>query len=80
LAYNGGYESSAVVSKIKQAEPECGFDVRTGQMVNMWDAGIVDSLPVIERALQTAASVAGMAVTTTAVVHKRKSYPGTGVP
>ncbi|MCL4507459.1 MAG: hypothetical protein M1434_13725 [Chloroflexi bacterium] len=80
LAYNAGYEPAPTLSRVKRAKAGHGFDVRSGQVVDMWDAGIVDSLPVVERAIQTAASVGAMTITTTAVVHQRKSYPGPVVP
>jgi chaperonin GroEL len=80
LAHNAGYDSAPVISSVKQAEPEHGFDARSGKIVNLWDAGIVDALLVVERALQTAASVTAMAITTDAVIHQRKSYPGPATP
>jgi chaperonin GroEL len=80
IAHNAGFDPASIRSQAIQAAPGYGFDARTGQIVNMWQVGIVDSLPVVERAIQTAASVAAMIITTTAVIHQKKSYPGPVVP
>ena len=80
IAHNAGFDSGAIRSLARQAPDGYGFDARTGAIVDMWQSGIVDPLYVIERAIQTAASIVGMATTTTAVVHQKKSYPGPVVP
>ena len=49
-----------------------GFDVTSGQVVSMWEAGIVDSVKVLRMALEMAASTAGMVLTTEAVVFKKR--------
>lgn len=80
IAHNAGYESSEVLARVRHETEGHGFDVRSGQVVDMWQSGIMDSFVVIERALQTAASVAIMSLTTTCVVHHRKFYAGLPTP
>jgi chaperonin GroEL len=80
IVTNAGLRPAPVLAHVKQAGACYGFDVHRGAVVNMFDAPIVDSLPVVERALQTAASVVAMAVTTTCVVLQRKHYPGRATP
>lgn len=80
IAHNAGFEPSNVRAMSKITDPGHGFDVRKGKVVDMWRAGIVDSLPVLECAVRTAASVAAMIITTSVVVHQKKSYPGPVVP
>jgi chaperonin GroEL len=80
IAHNAGLEPKPLVAQVLQAGGESGIDALNGQVVDMWEAGIIDALPVIERAVQTAASVAVMAVTTHVVVHQKKHYPGLPTP
>lgn len=80
IAHNAGFESTEVLARLRHEAEGHGFDVRSGQIANMWHSGIMDSLVVMERALQTAASVAIMSLTTTCVVHHRKAYRGLPTP
>lgn len=66
IAENAGCEGSVVVSRIKESEPGVGFNAATGEYVNMIDAGVVDPVKVTRSALQNAASVSGMLLTTEA--------------
>ncbi|GAF66689.1 chaperonin GroEL [Alkalihalobacillus trypoxylicola] len=68
IAHNAGLEGSVIVEKIKGQEPGFGFNAATGEWVNMVDAGIVDPTKVTRSALQHAASVSAMFLTTEAVV------------
>lgn len=69
---NAGYDASPWVVTVRKAGAPFGVDVRTEQMVNMIEAGIVDSLEVLEQALRIAGSTAVMALTTdTVVLHKK---------
>jgi chaperonin GroEL len=68
LAVNAGREGSIVVEELKQQAYGVGFDVMTGQFVDMFKAGIVDPTKVVRSALQNAASVAGLVLTTEAMV------------
>ncbi|MFS0577049.1 chaperonin GroEL [Sporosarcina sp. 179-K 3D1 HS] len=68
IANNAGLEGSIVVDRLKREEVGIGFNAADGQWVNMMQAGIVDPTKVTRSALQNAASVAAMLLTTEAVV------------
>ena len=68
IAYNAGYEGSIVIDRLKNAELGTGFNATTGEWVNMIEAGIIDPVKVSRSALQNAASVASLILTTEAVV------------
>ena len=68
IAYNAGYEGSIVIDRLKHAEAGTGFNAATGEWVNMIEAGIIDPVKVSRSALQNAASVASLILTTEAVV------------
>ena len=68
LAVNGGYEGGVIVERIKAAEGDCGFNVATGEFVNMIEAGILDPAKVTRSALQNAASIAGLLLTTECLI------------
>ena len=69
IAENSGVEGSIVVGKILENKSETfGFDAQTEDYVDMVDKGIIDPAKVVRAALQDAASVAGLLVTTEAMV------------
>jgi chaperonin GroEL len=69
IAENAGVEGSIVVGKITENNAEAfGFDAQTEQYVDMFQAGIIDPAKVVRAALQDAASVAGLLITTEAMV------------
>lgn len=68
IAINAGLEGSVVVERLKHEAVGTGFNAATGEWVNMLEAGIVDPTKVTRSALQNAASVAAMFLTTEAVV------------
>ena len=69
IAENSGFEGSIVVNKILENRSETfGFDAQNEEYVDMVEKGIVDSAKVVRAALQDAASVAGLLVTTEAMV------------
>jgi len=69
IAENSGVEGSIVVNKISENKSETyGFDAQTEEYVDMLDKGIVDPAKVVRAALQDAASVAGLLVTTEAMI------------
>ena len=68
IAHNAGYEGSIVIDRLKHAEAGTGFNAATGEWVNMIEAGIIDPVKVSRSALQNAASVASLILTTEAVV------------
>lgn len=84
IAENAGLEGSIVVERMKGEEPGIGFNAATGEWVNMIEAGVVDPTKVTRSALQNAASVAAMFLTTEAVVanipEEDKGGAGAGMP
>ncbi|MFM0584607.1 chaperonin GroEL [Streptococcus suis] len=76
IAYNAGYEGSVIIDKLKNSELGTGFNAATGEWVNMIEAGIIDPVKVTRSALQNAASVASLILTTEAVV-ANKPEPAT---
>jgi len=68
IAENAGLEGSIIVERLKNADPGVGFNAATNEWVNMLEEGIVDPTKVTRSALQHAASVAAMFLTTEAVV------------
>ena len=83
IAANAGLEGSVIVEKLKSSPVGTGFDALNEKYVNMLEAGIVDPAKVTRSALQNAASVASMVLTTESVVadkpEKEAAAPG-GMP
>jgi len=68
IAENAGQKGEVIVSKVLEASGNIGYDALNNQFVDMFDAGIVDPAKVTRSALQNAASVAGLLLTTEAVI------------
>lgn len=68
IADNCGLDGSVVVDEISQKATNVGFDANNGQYVDMFKAGIIDPLKVVRTALQNAASIAGLMLTTETLV------------
>lgn len=79
IAYNAGYEGSVVIDKLKNSPAGTGFNAADGEWVNMIEAGIIDPVKVTRSALQNAASVASLILTTEAVV-ANKPEPAAPAP
>ena len=84
IAINAGLEGAVIIQNVVNAEPEIGFDALNEKYVNMIEAGIVDPTKVTRSALQNAASIAGVFLTTEAAVaeipEKEPAAPGAGMP
>jgi chaperonin GroEL len=84
LARNAGAEGSIVVEKVKSQKPGWGYNVLTGEFVDMLKAGIVDPAKVTRSALQNAASVGSMVLTTEVLVvdkpEEEKDMPAPPTP
>ena len=82
LALNAGVEGSVIVDQVKKSKGNEGYNVATGEFVDLVKAGIVDPKKVTRSALQNAASIAGLLLTTEAVItdlpEKEKPAPGGG--
>ncbi|CTP59034.1 MULTISPECIES: chaperonin GroEL [Streptococcus] len=79
IAHNAGFEGTIVIDRLKNAELGTGFNAATGEWVNMIDQGIIDPVKVSRSALQNAASVASLILTTEAVV-ANKPEPAAPAP
>ncbi|MCG7377493.1 MULTISPECIES: chaperonin GroEL [Paenibacillus] len=82
IAANAGEEGSVIVERLKKEQTGVGFNAATGEWVNMIEAGIVDPAKVTRYALQNAASVAAMFLTTEAVIADKPepASAGAGMP
>ena len=81
IAKNAGYEGSVVIDKLKQSATGAGFNAATGEWVDMIETGIIDPVKVTRSALQNAASVASLILTTEAVVaNKPEPAAPAGMP
>ncbi|GAB2552836.1 chaperonin GroEL [Gracilibacillus alcaliphilus] len=80
IAENAGLEGSVIVERLKGEEVGVGFNAATGEWVNMVEAGILDPTKVTRSALQNAASVSAMFLTTEAVVADIPEENGGGAP
>ncbi|MCE5502474.1 chaperonin GroEL [Staphylococcus pseudintermedius] len=80
IAENAGLEGSVIVERMKNAEPGIGYNAATDEWVNMLETGIVDPTKVTRSALQHAASVAAMFLTTEAVVANIPEDKGNDMP
>lgn len=81
IAHNAGVEGEVVVEKIKASEWQVGYNAMLDKYENLVEAGVIDPAKVTRCALQNAASVAGMVLTTQAiVVEKAKPKTSVGAP
>jgi chaperonin GroEL len=84
IAYNAGFEGSVEVNNVKIKNAPLGFDAMSGEVVNMFDAGIVEPFKVTRSALQNAASIGALILTTETLVadkpepKKEPAMPGGG--
>jgi chaperonin GroEL len=71
ISFNSGFEGSIIVQQAKEKEKvSMGYDAYSGKWVDMFEAGIIDPTKVTRSALQNAASIAGLMLTTEALVHE----------
>ena len=80
IAGNGGYEAGVVVDRVRNGDGTFGFNAATGVYEDLLDAGILDPAKVTRSTVQNAASIAGLLLTTEALVaeHKEDPPPGGG--
>ncbi|MEV0593028.1 chaperonin GroEL [Nonomuraea cavernae] len=71
IAINAGLEGGVVVEKVRHLTPGEGLNAATGEYVNMFEAGIIDPAKVTRSALQNAASIAALFLTTEAVIAEK---------
>jgi chaperonin GroEL len=79
IAQNAGEEGNMVVAKVRDLEAETGYNAAAGKYENLTDAGVIDPTKVVRFAIQNASSIAGLMLTTEAVVaeipEKKKDAP-----
>ncbi|MGH9323436.1 MAG: chaperonin GroEL [Vicinamibacteria bacterium] len=84
IAQNAGEEGSIVVNKVKELEGENGFNAAKSKYENLVNAGVIDPTKVVRYALQNAASIAGLMLTTEALIseipEKEEKKGGGGMP
>ncbi len=80
IVTNAGLDASLLLEKVKNAKENEGFDAAKGELVDMLEAGIIDPTKVERLALQNAASVAGLMITTECLItdkpEKKENVPG----
>jgi len=80
IVVNSGIEGSIVVQKIKEGKADYGFNARTEVYENLFSAGVIDPTKVTRIALENAASIAGMLLTTECVVSDKPEKEKAGMP
>jgi chaperonin GroEL len=70
IASNAGHEGSIVVQRVKEMTGDEGFSAQTGQYENLVRAGVIDPTKVVRSALENAASIAGLLLTTEAAISR----------
>ncbi|WNZ92991.1 chaperonin GroEL [Streptococcus iniae] len=80
IAYNAGFEGSVIIDKLKNSPAGTGFNAANGEWVDMIATGIIDPVKVSRSALQNAASVASLILTTEAVVANKPAPEAPAMP
>jgi chaperonin GroEL len=85
IAGNAGFEGAVVVAKVRDMKTDEGFNALSDDYENLVDAGVIDPTKVVRSALQNAASIASLLLTTEALVSeipedKEEKAPGGGMP
>jgi chaperonin GroEL len=68
IAANAGHEASIVIQRVREMKDEYGFNAQTEEYENLVAAGVIDPTKVVRSALQNAASIASLLLTTEAVI------------
>ena len=84
IAKNAGDEGAIVVAKVRELKAADGYNAHTDKYENLVEAGVIDPTKVVRTALQNASSIAGLLLTTEALVaeipEKKKDKPAGGMP
>ena len=75
ICYNAGLEGAVIVNKVREGEGNFGYNAKTETFEDLRKAGVVDPAKVTRVALENAASVAGMFLTTECVICDKKEEP-----
>jgi chaperonin GroEL len=71
IAENGGVEGSIVINKVREGKGSYGYNAATGEYGDLLEQGVIDPVKVVRSALENAASVAGLMLTTEALIAER---------
>ena len=81
ISKNAGKEGAVVVQKVREGKADFGYNARKDQFENLFEAGVIDPTKVTRIALENAASIAGMLLTTeTVLVEKKEENPAPAMP
>ncbi len=80
IVENAGLEGSVIVQKVKEGKADFGYNARTDVYENLYAAGVIDPTKVARVALENAASIAGMLLTTECVLTEHKEEGGSAMP
>lgn len=81
IVHNAGEEGSVIVQKVKEGDADYGYNARTGEYEHLLAAGVIDPAKVTRVALENAASIAGMFLTTECVIaEKKEENPAPAMP
>ncbi|MCX7697227.1 MAG: chaperonin GroEL [Bacteroidales bacterium] len=72
IAENAGFDGSVIAQKVKEGKGDYGFNARTERFENLYESGVIDPTKVVRVALENAASVASMLLTTEAIIYEIK--------
>ena len=72
IVFNAGLEGAVIVQKVKEGTGDFGYNARTGEFQNLYESGVIDPAKVTRIALENAASIAGMFLTTECVLVEEK--------
>ena len=80
IMHNTGLEGAVILQKVREGKGDYGFNARTGQYENFFEAGVIDPAKVTRVALENAASIAGMFLTTECVITDKKEENAPAMP
>jgi chaperonin GroEL len=81
IVHNGGKEGAVIVQKVKEGKADFGYNARTDKFENLFESGVIDPAKVTRVALENAASIAGMFLTTECIlVDKKEDNPAPAMP
>ena len=80
IASNAGQNGPVIFDRVKNADFEVGYNAATNELVNMFEAGIIDPVKVTRSALQNAASIAALFLTTEAVIADKPEPTAAAMP
>jgi len=80
IVFNAGLEGAVIVQKIKDGKDDFGYNARTGEFQNLYESGVIDPAKVTRIALENAASIAGMFLTTECVLVEEKEEKSAMMP